>query len=129
MHPHHVFQDDEFVIKHEPTMWYEICMAGDISHAKQLVRRYCFEVGLCVTIDPTTYIYTGGEEEGFKIRLIHYPRFPTGRMEIRMKATELGIRLARELAQTSFSVVGDDNTYWYTRRPSDVKSATGKEKA
>ncbi|QIG68084.1 hypothetical protein EVB55_149 [Rhizobium phage RHph_Y68] len=123
---HNLVNDGAFVIKGEPTIWYEICMAGDINHAKQIIRKYCFEVGLCVTVEPTTYIYTGGEEEGFRIRLIHYPRFPTDRLEIREKATALGIRLAYELFQTSFSVIGDDNTYWYTRRPFDVKQAKEK---
>ncbi|QGZ14253.1 hypothetical protein PP940_gp109 [Rhizobium phage RL2RES] len=103
-------------------------MAGDINHAKQIIRKFCFDVGLCVTIDPTTYIYTGGEEEGFKIRLIHYPRFPVERPELYTRALDLGVILMKELSQTSFSVVGDDFTYWITRRPFDVKSA-GKEKA
>ncbi|QGZ13964.1 hypothetical protein PP939_gp202 [Rhizobium phage RL38J1] len=118
----------DYITKIEPTMWYEICMAGDINHAKQIVRRYCFQVGLCVTIDPTTYIYTGGEEEGFKIRLVHYPRFPAEREDLFTKARDLGILLMYDLTQTSFSIVGDDFTYWITRRPFDVKSA-GKEKA
>ncbi|QIG69715.1 hypothetical protein EVB81_146 [Rhizobium phage RHph_I46] len=123
---HNVLIDQGFVVKGEPTFTYEICMAGDINHAKQIVRQYCFEVGLCVTIDPTTYIYTGGEEEGFKIRLIHYPRFPPDRLEIRKKAAILGVRLAYALSQTSFSIVGDDNTYWFTRRPYDLKQAQEK---
>ncbi len=39
---------------------FEIFMAGDIAQAKQACREYC-RVGLCVTIEPCDYIYTGGE--------------------------------------------------------------------
>lgn len=41
-----------------------IYMAGDIEQAKVFMRKECYppNEGLCVTIEPTTFIYTGGEE-------------------------------------------------------------------
>ncbi|AKE44884.1 hypothetical protein AU106_gp253 [Sinorhizobium phage phiM9] len=115
------------VVKSVNTWTAEICMAGDIAHAKRIVRQFCFDVGLCVTIDPTTYIYTGGEEEGFKIRLIHYPRFKSDSYVIYDKAVELGDKLMVELAQTSYSIITPELTFWHSRRPHDVKVALEKE--
>lgn len=63
----------------EPSIRVQIFMAGDISEAKKEIRSYCYEVGLCVTVTPTDFIYTGGEESGFVIGLVNYPRFPDSR--------------------------------------------------
>lgn len=53
-----------------------IFMAGDYNAAREICRAYCDEVGYCVTVTPTSYVYTGGEESGFIVGLINYPRFP-----------------------------------------------------
>lgn len=56
------------------TYWVKIYQSGPIDIAKQIVRRECFPGGICVTIEPTTYMYLGGEENGFVIGLINYQR-------------------------------------------------------
>lgn len=99
-----------------PTYRVEIFMAGDIAEAKRTCRSYCFAVGLCVTIEPLDYIYTGGEEAGFRIGLINYPRFPAEPEEIWRKALELAELLRRDLGQHSFSVVDPVKTFWSSRR-------------
>lgn len=100
-----------------PTIQITIVMAGDIEQAKQVCREYCFEVGLCVTIDPTTYIYTGGEEQGFRVGLINYPRFPSSPDEILEKAKALADRLMHRLCQHSYSIITPTETLWFSRRP------------
>lgn len=99
------------------TIRYEIFMAGDFETAKQVCREYCFEIGLCVTIEPTTYIYTGGEETGFRVGLINYPRFPSVPKALWGRAEKLAKLLMVRLCQHSYSIVGPDKTYWYSRRP------------
>lgn len=100
-----------------PSIRYDIFIAGDLAQAKQVCRKYCFEVGLCVTVEPVTYIYTGGEEEGVRIGLINYPRFPSTGEEIQKKARSLADLLMHRLCQHSYSIVGPDQTEWFSRRP------------
>lgn len=98
------------------TIRFDIFIAGDFEIAKQVCREHCWAAGLCVTVEPLTYIYTGGEETGVRVGLINYPRFPATHDELRNKACELAERLMRGLCQQSYSVVGPDKTEWYSRR-------------
>ena len=98
------------------TIRFDIYIAGDLDQARQVCREHCMSVGLCVTVEPVTYIYTGGEESGIRIGLINYPRFPTTRDELRAKTHELADVLMHRLCQHSYSVVGPDKTEWYSRR-------------
>lgn len=100
-----------------PTIRFDIFIAGDIEQAKQVCRQHCFDVGLCVTVEPITYIYTGGEEAGVRIGLINYPRFPTSSTALREKAGGLAQLLMDGLCQHSYSIVGSDETTWCSRRP------------
>lgn len=99
------------------TIRFDIFIAGDLEQAKQVCREYCFDAGLCVTVEPVAYIYTGGEEAGVRIGLINYPRFPATKDELRVKAQGLAETLMRRLCQHSFSIAGPDRTDWYSRRP------------
>tara|TARA_R100000365_G_C2748614_1_gene80766 strand:- start:11996 stop:12313 length:318 start_codon:yes stop_codon:yes gene_type:complete len=94
-----------------------IYIAGDLAEAKTTCRNFCFEVGLCVTVEPTSFIYTGGEEAGVRVGLINYPRFPSSPEEINGKAFALADRLMRDLCQHSYSVVTPTETHWHSRRP------------
>lgn len=100
-----------------PTIRFDIFIAGDAEQAKQVCREYCFEVGLCVTVEPTTYVFTGGEEAGVRVGLINYPRFPVSHDELLSRARELAARLLERLCQHSYSIVGPEQTEWFTRRP------------
>lgn len=99
-----------------PTFTAQIYIAGDLATAKQLCRKYCFEIGLCVTIEPVDFIYTGGEESGMRIGLINYPRFPTEAADIKSRALDLARRLRVGLCQHSFSLVTSDETIWESVR-------------
>lgn len=100
-----------------PTIRFDIFMAGDIATAKAICRQYCFDVGLCVHVEPVDYIYTGGEEAGFKVGLINYPRFPTTSEALRTTAQTLAHLLMEGLCQHSYSIVGDDQSEWFSRKP------------
>lgn len=92
----------------------EICMAGDLDAAKQVCREFCWDNGFCITATPTTFIYTGGEESGFIVRAINYPKFPAERTQILATMERLAAFLAERCCQRSYSIVADDITYWYT---------------
>lgn len=99
-----------------PTIRFDIFIAGDHAQAKQVCREFCFEQGLCVTVEQVAYVYTGGEEAGVRVGLINYPRFPTEKSLLRNTAMALAVRLMEALCQHSYSIVGPDETEWVSRR-------------
>jgi len=89
-------------------------MAGDIEHAKQVIRLYCKNNPTCVTVTPTTFIYRGGEEAGFVVAFRNYPRFPSARGSLEVKARELAEMLREALGQKSYMIVAESGTTWST---------------
>lgn len=64
--------------------------------------------GLCVTVTPTTFIFTGGEESGAAVGLINYPRFSSENSEksvIEDHAIALAALLMTRCCQRSCTVV------------------------
>jgi len=98
------------------TYWCKIIMAGDIAVAKQILRREVKTRGLCVTIEPTTFIYTGGEELGFVVGLINYPKFPKVESEVYNTSLELLSILRYELYQDSALLQTPETTEWFSDR-------------
>jgi hypothetical protein len=92
-----------------------IYIAGDLNGARAACRDFCM-TGLCVTIEPVEFIYTGGSETGVRVGLINYPRFPAEPDAIWAKAEALADRLMNDLCQHSYSIVATDKTVWKTRR-------------
>lgn len=93
-----------------------IFMAGDISSATKICRDFCDKEGLCVTVTPTTYVYTGGEEEGFVVGLINYPRFPSTPGAIYATAKALAEELYWRLGQQSYTIQTRDAAFWTSYR-------------
>jgi hypothetical protein len=102
--------------KTAPSFNVDIHMAGDINAASLLIQKYAIEVGMCITLSPQSFIYTGGREEGFRIGFINYPRFPSKPDEITAKAFALASMLMFELGQHSYSIVTPVETTWVSRR-------------
>lgn len=100
----------------ETTYRVEICLAGDVGVVRQACREHTLEAGLCVTVAPCDFVYTGGAEAGALVRLVNYPRFPSTGQELWGKAVRLGELLMRRCCQTSFLLVADDRTEWFSRR-------------
>ena len=102
--------------KTEETWVVKIYLSGPISVAEQVCREECLRKGLCVTIEPTLYIYTGGEERGFVVGLLNYPRFPTSPEDIAERAEDLAIKLLDRTCQHSALIVTPKMTKWITVR-------------
>lgn len=75
----------------------------DVGDARAICAEYC-KCGLCVTVTPTTFVYTGGDEPGVIVGLINYPRFPKDEHELRVLAVGLADDLLRGLKQLRVSV-------------------------
>jgi len=99
-----------------PAYLVSIFMAGEIDLAKQLCREFCDKEGLCVTVTPTTYIYTNGSEEGFIVGLINYPRFPADADSIFATASALAEHLRQMLGQESYTIQTPDAAFWTSYR-------------
>ena len=93
-----------------------IFIAGDYDRARQFCREFCMDSGACVTVSPTSYIYTGGEESGVVVGFINYPRFPAAKDDILAKAEQLADDLMHGLCQHSYTIQTPNQTYWYSRR-------------
>lgn len=93
-----------------------IFMAGDYAAAKDICRAYCDDVGFCVTVTPTSYIYTGGEEPGFIVGIINYPRFPASQADLARHAVVISDMLRNALGQESYSIQYPDSTVWHSWR-------------
>ena len=95
-----------------PTYQISIYLSGPIEVAKQVIREHVLEHPLCVTIEPTTFIYTGGEEQGYVVGLLNYPRFPTAPNELNVRAWELAELLLARTFQRSALIVTPTDTTW-----------------
>ena len=104
--------------KTEPTFWARIYLSGPIDIAEQIIRKDCLEHGLCVTIIPNKYIYTGEEEFGYAIELINYPRFPASSDSIKERAVSLARLLLEGTYQHSVLIMTPIETLWITKRES-----------
>lgn len=99
-----------------PTYEIRIYMSGPIEVAKQAMRENVFRFPSCMTITPTTYIYTGGEEAGYVVGLLNYPRFPTAPNELCVRAKTVAEFLLEKTFQHSALIVTPETTTWITTR-------------
>lgn len=91
-------------------------LSGPIEVAKQIIRAETMREGLCVTIEPTTYIYTGGEEAGYVVGLLNYPRFPCEPQQLEERARDLMSKLLAATYQHSALMVAPSKSEWVTLR-------------
>lgn len=100
----------------QPTHYVRLYLSGPIEVAKQVCREECMAKGLCVTVEPTTFIYTGGEEAGYVVGLINYPRFPSTPEELDARGWALVRKLMERTYQHSALVMTPERTEWMTQR-------------
>jgi hypothetical protein len=93
-----------------------IYIAGDVGDIRWVCQHWAYKKGACVTVTPTTFIYTGGREEGAAVGFVNYPRFPASRRQIWMRANALAEELIEALAQESALVQDDQTAVWLERR-------------
>lgn len=79
-----------------------------IEEAEAICQQYCDDIGLCVSVTPTRYIYTNGNEPGCMVGLINYPRFPSTPEEIFGRAMVLAEKLMLALGQYRVTVIAPD---------------------
>lgn len=108
---------DQMSMETVDTYKVSIHMAGDIGTAYRVIREYCYLVGACFTVTPTKFIYTGGEEDGFIIGLVNYPRFPKHHVEIDEAAKIIAARLLVACNQRTCLLVGTMETVWLSSNP------------
>ena len=95
--------------------WANIYIAGDYWKAKDVCRRHCSELGLCVTVTQTEYVYSFGAQSGVIVGLINYPRYPETTWVLEEIAEELGEKLFKELSQSSFTIMTPNETILFNR--------------
>lgn len=78
---------------------------------EDLLKEYCNNNSLCITLKDTEFIYKNGNEFGFEISLINYPRFPSSHEEITKNAIAIAKILKYKLNQCRISIVCSDKTY------------------
>ena len=100
--------------------WITIYVAGDEARARRICREFCDARGWCVTVTPTVYVYTDGDEAGVIVGVVNYPRFPSTPDELWAKAIGLADALRTGLAQTSALLQSPDRCEWRTTRATDL---------
>ena len=96
-----------------------IFIGGSGDEAAIWARGYCDDVGLCVTVTDTRYVYTGGMTSGVVVGLINYPRFPLTGDEIWAHAEALAAVLCRGLKQESYTIQSPGKTVFFSHREED----------
>jgi hypothetical protein len=84
----------------------EDCM----EQAEKICQTYCDKNSYGLTIEPTRFIYKNGWEDGVKVGLINYPRFPRKPIEIKNIALEIASELKSHFRQERVSIVFTDET-------------------
>lgn len=102
-----------------PSKTVSIYMAGDVSHAKQVIRQFVLQEPSCVTVVAADYVYAGGEEAGFVVAFRAYPRFPGDVGGLSSKATRLANRLREALGQRSYMIDDGTTTRWFNEEAAE----------
>jgi len=83
---------------------------GNIENAEKICQRYCDNIGFCVSLTSTKFIYTNGSEPGCIVGLINYPRFPSSKEQLMSHAIKIAHLLMEEYKQFRVSIVAPDET-------------------
>lgn len=97
------------------TYWARIYIAGNRADAERVCRSFTFGNGACVTVTPTEYVYSGGQESGVIVGLINYPRFPSTPEKIDEQAEWIAECLMEALHQRSYTIETPKSTRWFSR--------------
>ncbi len=97
------------------TYWVKVFVAGNPTDAKRILAGECWHEGMCVTVTPTTFVYTGGMEEGVEVGLTNSPRFPTTPDKLLDRARTLAVVLRDGMYQKTALVQAQDVTEWLPR--------------
>ena len=93
----------------------KIYIAGSRQNIEDCCKAFCNEIGFCVTVTETNFIYTGGSETGFEIGIINYARFPSNYDGLITNAEVLAKRLIEDSFQSSCSIVSSRESIYITK--------------
>ncbi len=82
-----------------------------LEEAKAICQNFVDDVGECVSVTPTEFIYTNGNENGFVVGFIQYPRFPRKKKEIKSRAIQLAALLMLKLNQYKVTITTQHKSY------------------
>lgn len=74
------------------------------SDAEEICKKFVDEIGQCVSITKTNFVYTNGAEPGFVVGFINYPRFPMEEEEIKTRAIDLAKLLMIKFKQNRVTI-------------------------
>jgi len=103
-----------------PSYQISIFIAGDPWKAQQVCREYCDDIGFCITVTESTYVYRGDDEIGVIVGVINYPRFPMSPEGLFGHASLIAGRLREALGQDSYTIQTPDKTVWISYREQDA---------
>lgn len=106
-----------------------VYMAGPIDAAKAVLRKVCYLESLCVTVEPTTFIYTGGEEDGVVVGFVDYPKHPSTRGDVYARARRVALAMMPELNQKTALLVATDKTERLELLPPGTSQGQGEPAA
>lgn len=81
---------------------------------ESFIQKHADELGECVTITPTKFIYTKGNENGVVIGYINYLRFPKEKEILKSRALELAEKMLIYFNQSRISITCPDETFMLT---------------
>lgn len=85
-----------------------------ITAVENICQEFCDDVGFCVTVTPTKYVYTDGWEQGAIVGIINYPRFPSSEKTLENRALLLATELMLKLEQKRVTIDFPSNTTMLT---------------
>lgn len=95
---------------------FDIYVTGSRSAVEDYLQEYCMKNGFCFSIIPLEYIYSGGKESGYSVRIINYARFPKGEEQLEEIANHVAKKLIEKTNTWSASVVTPTHSYYITQR-------------
>lgn len=81
---------------------------ADILHSitavENICQEFCDDIGFCVTVTHTKYVYTDGWEQGAIVGIINYPRFPSTEKTLENRTLLLATELMLKLEQKRITI-------------------------
>lgn len=107
-------QEKGIVVDSCDTWWADIYISGSYRRVCDILQRFVMKnCQLCITVSRTSFIYTGGFEEGVIIGVKNYPRF---KKENTQELLDISIYLAKYLRENLYQktalIVTQKETIW-----------------
>jgi len=81
-----------------------------VDRVYRTIQKYVDEIGWCVTVTPTKFIYKQGHEPGVIIEAVQYPRFPISEEKLRVRVIKLAEILLDKMEQNRLSICFPEQT-------------------